>query len=331
MEKILEERRKNIERLAKIAYETAKFNGKEFLSLYHEKDDLYYSHDSINSFGYQYEVVERDLNGKRVCINYITINGKLEIEWLNGKTKYQKETIKYDMDEVLKDEKLYNKLIGLLSEPFNRYYFKADDIVSGKAYSLKPENSNVSKYIEEFLYKFADALREGISANCEVWYTTGIGSIRGIKPVKFSWNASNGYTATLKNHLLPSGTEDKIINLIEVLEACDLNAILSRPLNRIPDISNDELLMFFIKELTPNMLAKWTNCLGPDATKNDFCKVIRFIANYRLRLAWDDDESIFVYFSGTEAEKQAIKLNEELENRGNLFENWTNSKGIKKS
>ena len=130
---------------------------------------------------------------------------------------------------------------------------------------------------------------------------------------------------------MSGGTEDKIITLREVLEACDLNAILSRPLNRIPDISNDELLMFFIKELIPNMLAKWTNCLGPDATKNDFCKVIRFIANYRSRLAWDDDESIFVYFPGTEEEKQAIKLNEELGNRGNLFENWTKSKGIKKS
>ena len=44
-----------------------------------------------------------------------------EIEWLNGKGKCQKETIKYDMDEVLKDEKLYNKLIGLLSETFYRY------------------------------------------------------------------------------------------------------------------------------------------------------------------------------------------------------------------
>ena len=70
-------RRKNIERLAKIAYETAKFNGKEFLSLYHEKDNPLAISDRINSSGYQYEVVERDSTGKRVCINYITINEKL--------------------------------------------------------------------------------------------------------------------------------------------------------------------------------------------------------------------------------------------------------------
>lgn len=331
MEKIIEERRKEVERLAKIAFSTAKFNGKVFLNDYHEEDFPVYSPDSINSWGYEYQVVERNLTGKRICTNYITINGKLEIEWLSGRTKYQKETIKYDLDEVLKDEKLYNKLINLLSEPFYRYYFKADDIISGKVYTLRPENSNVSEYIEEFLYKFADALSEGIPANCEVWYTAGVGSIQGIKPGQFFWDASNGYTVTFKNPLLPCGTEDKESCLIDILKECDLNAIFNRPLSKIPDIPNNELLMFFIKELTPNMLAEWTNCLGPEATRYDFCKVIKFMANYRTRLAWNEEKSVFEYNSGSEAEKQAIKLNEELENRGNLFENWVNSKGVKKS
>lgn len=329
-EKVLEERKKEILRLAEIAYTTARFNGKDFVGDYHEPDDYRYSPDFFTDGRYEYEVIDRDSKGMRISTNFITVSKGYTVKWSKGKRKHSSDTKKYEINEVIKDEQLYNELSKILKAPLFRYHFKADDIISGKVYTLCPsKNSNVSKYIEEFLFRFSEALKEGIPAICKVWVTCGPGhSIESVEKVKISWNSwDRTYVARFENHLL--GEETKEFWLERVLEAIDLKVIASRPLNTIPNIKNNSILCSFIQELVPDLLAEWTKCLGPEATMDDFCEVIKFYSSFGYHVEEDfvyDPEKSFA----PEIRQRINELNDKLEGRGKLFENRTISQSINK-
>lgn len=348
MEKIIEERRKEIERLAKIAYGTAFFNGEGFVRGYHEVDSPVYSPDYVNDIRYEYEIVTRNKAGHRICEREITIYMDGRHDFVNLKVEYEKkvrgkkyyDTIEeknYGIDDILNNEELYNEVLKLLEVPFNRYYFKADDIISGKAYSLRPENSNVSEYIEEFLIKFAYGLNMGIPVNA--WEVSpSYGPFRAVKPVRFYYSGSGKFKKSFENHLFAGHTETCDSYLGEVLEAIDFKSIFDYPWNgtvNVSEVKGNGLLLYFIQILFPNMLANWTKCLGPDATKDDFCKVLKImntlVSKYGSTLRRDD----FVYEPEKsftpELRAEIEKINEELDGRGRLFEDWISTRGIKRS
>lgn len=303
--------------MAKVAYTIAAFN-RSYVRGYHEPDNDTYSPDYYTDGRYEFVVVDRDPEGLRINENFITISHEYEVEWSKGMDILEGE--EYDLNDVLKDEQLYEELSKHLKAPLLRYRFKADDILNGKVYTLQPQKSNVPKYIEEFLFRFAEVLKEGIHTVCVVDKVS--------TPVTIDFDYRNSvFKMTWKNFL--GVDESLIISLEEVFEIINVKSIASRPLKNTPDIKNDALLYQFIYRLIPDKLAKLTNCLGPEATMDDFCEVLKFSSTFNLimdkNFVYDPDNSF-----DPQTRQRINEINEKLGDRGKLFEDRTISQSMNK-
>lgn len=330
---ILEERREQAIKAIQLAYETAAFNGENIVFSYrHPGGDECYRPDYLSLSGsgigrYVFESSTLTGGKKRIWIDKNSSGNYYCTMDINK----DKNIERYELDKILEDEELFNQLLVCLNEPLTRYHFQAEDIINGNVYTLKPQNSMVADHIEAFLFRFANALRKGIPAECKVWKTYGAGSNLTKEKVTIRYEKSkySNYSTTFTNHLLAGHTETKSISFGEVLDVIDLKSIANQPLEKEIKIKDDYILCQFIQTFTPDLLAKWTRGLNEKATMEDLCDVIKFFATFNYTLSEDyiyDPDNSFT----PEIRQRINELNNKLEDRGTVFGN-NSSSNLKRS
>lgn len=333
----MEEKKERLIKAIELAFLTASFNGHNVCK-YRSDDDTSYAPDYYDERRYQFEV--RINNDKNVKLYIRQAGFSVSIRTRNQKFGGWDE-IRFEIKDILTNDDLYENVMKWLEEPLNRYRFKAEDIISKKAYNLKPENSNISSQIESFIYKLAFALEKGIAGKTYVHESYGS---RRIKPVNFYYRPGNWsclkkinlnvyydgkFEKTFENYLLPGGTETHECNLNEILKVVDLNVIANIKLEILPNIEESPLLLQFIRLKLPEYFAKFTKGLNQKATVQDVAEVIKFRLNHDYCVCNDEN---FVYdpennFS-EDVRQEIAKIDENLEDRGTVFEKYksTNAK-----
>lgn len=328
----MEEKKEKLIQAVNLAYLTASFNGGNNVAKYRFAEGENYAPDYYSEGRYHFEIKTTNRSHIMIYINGGGASFSIQIETSNTKENWYDKTFK--IEDILTNDTLYEKAMKWLEEPLNRYRFKADDIISKKAYNLKPANSNVALQIEEFIYKFAFALSKGIPGKSYVTPSLGLS---GIEPVTFSYSPGNwndrqnpfavyyngSFTKAFENSVMPGGVEVKECGLNDILSGVDLNAIAKIKLETMPNIEEEPMLLQFIRQGLPEYFANFTKGLNETATVYDVAEVINFRVKNDYCIFYDKE---FVYDPETnfdeETRQEIARIDEMLGDRGTVLERY---------